>query len=299
MRHLPDLPEDVRKQLRTAFRCPCSTVLMGADELVANELIRKQSLRRHENALRRQGQISFAHIEDRESIRSHLAMFFHHHVARRAVLGEKSHFLDERTRRVFETLVEELDPKSLLRFAVLYVDKQPIAFHFGFEANGKYILYQTAFSIDYAKCAPGEVLLRKLFAYARDRKLSELDMTRGGESYKDRFCNHIRENLTIHFNHDAGICRTILLRIALTEGALRKSIERLRVHADAYRFARNTAIRVLNFWRNERELLGSGVLPYASGVLRRMWPRRSPRQQDTAIFEIPQSAIASRTASAP
>ena len=289
-RHLPQLQAPLRRHFCTSFRCPCSTILMSPEH--AKELVRKQSLRRHENVLRRLGRVDFRHIEDRETIKRNLGTFYHQHIGRRAVVGDASHFLDERTRRMFEMLVEELDPRNMLRFGVLTLDDRPVAYHFGFEANGKFVFYQPAFDIDYWKSSPGEVLLRQLFLYAQESKLSEFDLTRGGETYKDRFATHVRENLTLHFNHDSGLRRQIQVGIQRADGGMRKTLETLRKHQPAYRIARNVALRWLGLWRRERHLMQVEGLSYVADFIRRAIRSFVFTRNATATFSIGKHEVA-------
>jgi CelD/BcsL family acetyltransferase involved in cellulose biosynthesis len=292
VRHLPELPASLRQHFSTAFRCPCSTILMEPGQGVAKELARKQSLRRHENVLRRMGQVEFKHLEDRETIRRNLGTFFHQHIGRRAMVGDASHFMEERTRSMFEMLVEELDPRTMLRFGVLTLDNRPVAYHFGFEAKGKFIFYQPSFDIDLWKSSPGEVLLRQLFLYAEERKLSEFDLTRGGEAYKDRFATCVRENLTLHFNHDSGLRRQFHVGIQLADGGLRKTLEALRKHQPAYRIASNAALIWLGWWRREKRLMLSEGLRYPAGLIRRGFSSFIFARKATANFSIQQHEVA-------
>jgi hypothetical protein len=95
-------------------------------------------------------------------------------------------------------LVEELDPRSELRVAVLELDGRPIAYHFGFQLDGKYVWYKPNFDINLWEESPGEVLLRNLFLYAKTAGVREFDFTVGDESFKRRFSNRTNQNLTIH-----------------------------------------------------------------------------------------------------
>ena len=48
------------------------------------------------------------------------------------------------------------------------------------------------------KCAPGEVLIRKLFEYVGGRGLARFDFTVGDESFKARFANRVASNHVLH-----------------------------------------------------------------------------------------------------
>jgi CelD/BcsL family acetyltransferase involved in cellulose biosynthesis len=80
---------------------------------------------------------------------------------------------------------------------VLELDGEPAAFHFGFEYDGRLIWYKASFAVELRDCGPGEVLLGKLFEYARSRALLELDFTRGVEPFKLRFANATRQSYAL------------------------------------------------------------------------------------------------------
>jgi CelD/BcsL family acetyltransferase involved in cellulose biosynthesis len=83
---------------------------------------------------------------------------------------------------------------------VLRVDDRPVAYHLGFEVDGRFTWYKPSFDVDYWDCGAGEVLLRRLFEYVRGQPVDEFDFTRGGEGFKDRFTNHQGHNVrwTLH-----------------------------------------------------------------------------------------------------
>jgi CelD/BcsL family acetyltransferase involved in cellulose biosynthesis len=201
IRHLQDLPNHLKKRLNLMFGCSCPTIVLGENPAsVLAPLLRKESLRRHSNQLQELGQLVFRHLENRADIRQHLIKFFKQHIERWAMIGRSSHFLQPESRHFYAALVEELDPSRQLRFGVLELDGQPIAYHFGFELDGKFIWYQSAFNVDYWECSPGEVLLGELLRYARENGLREFDFTVGGEAYKSRFANQFRENFIVYLH---------------------------------------------------------------------------------------------------
>lgn len=183
-------------RVTTGALCP-GLDLTGDTGEYLDGLIKKKSLVRHEKSLQRLGKVSFRHIEDREEIKGHLPNLFRFHIGRRAVAGDASLFLNADTCAFYRALVDELDPKTDLRFSVLELDRQPVAYHFGFESNGKFIWYKPAFDVKFWDYSPGEVLIKKLLEYARDRELREFDFTVGNETFKDRFANRVRLNYSV------------------------------------------------------------------------------------------------------
>lgn len=270
-RHLPELRPSILRHFRTVFKCPCPTIALDENGEIASQLAKKESLRRHEKQLRKRGQLSFRHIEDPQEVEHHLGLLFHQHIGRRAILGDQSHFLEPSVCTMFKALAEELSLRTLLRFSVLSLDEQPVACHLGFETGNRFVFYQTAFDIDYWKSSPGEVLFRHLLLYAGSRKLSEFDLTRGGELYKDRFASDIRANLTILFNHDLGARRRIQMAVRQANGSARQVLEKLRKYPHVYRFARTAALRCIETYRRERRLRKLQGSNYAPTLIRRAY----------------------------
>jgi CelD/BcsL family acetyltransferase involved in cellulose biosynthesis len=190
-RVLDRLPEELRKQIVVEQGQPCPALRLGAErESLLASMSGKQSLKRHEKKLARQGALHLWHAEDRQAIVDKLEDFFAQHIARRALAGGRSLFLEERSRRFYLALLEHFDPSTELRFAVLEVDGRAVAYHLGFEVDGRFTWYKPSFDVDYWDCGVGEVLLKRLLEYVRDRPVHEFDFTRGDEGFKERFSNH-------------------------------------------------------------------------------------------------------------
>ncbi len=158
------------------------------------KILRKKSMRRHFNYFTHHGELLLKHCGDREEILSLLEVCFRQHIHRWANTASPSIFLDPQQQRFYRCLVRALDPKDCLRFSLLLYNGEPLAFHFGFEYQHRYIWYKPTFDVSYAKHSPGEVMLKFLLEYAMEKKLKEFDFTIGEEVYKYRFSNTIRSN---------------------------------------------------------------------------------------------------------
>lgn len=200
-RHVADLPADIRHHVQVSFRYPCPTMVVdGSNAGELRKLAQKKDIRRQQNRLQHLGPLAFRHLNSREAILARLPEFFQQHIQRRAVLGQKSRFLDQDARTFYENLVMELDPRGTLRFSVLEVGSNPVAFHLGFEYNQTFLRFTSVFDVDYLAYSPGEVLLGRLLNYADERGVREFDFGIGGEDYKRRFSNHIKQNLAIYLD---------------------------------------------------------------------------------------------------
>ena len=233
---LPGLPPRLRARVHAVPSAPCPRVVVPeADPSRFAGLAGKGSLNRADNKLQRTGTVRFRHLEDREEILSHLPAFFEQHMGRRAVTGDRSLFHEESARVFLRSLVEALDPKGPLRFAVLDLDGKPIAYHFGFEEQGTFVWYKPSFDVALAKLSPGSVLLRRLFQYSGERNLRIFDFTIGDESFKRRHSTHVLTAHTVRF-YPKGL-RGRLARVAS------RLKERLKGHPRLYRALKRLAGR--------------------------------------------------------
>lgn len=202
------LPARLRRCILVEPGQPCPALRLATDrDAVLASMIGKQSLKRHEKKLAKHGTLRLWHVDDRDTVLGLLDDFFAQHVSRRALAGGRSLFLDERSRAFYHRLIEQFDPAIELRFAALEVDGRAVAYHLGFELDGRFTWYKPSFDVDYWDCGVGEVLLKRLLEYVRERQVNEFDFTRGDESFKDRFSNHQGQNVrwTLHSN---GIAQT-------------------------------------------------------------------------------------------
>jgi CelD/BcsL family acetyltransferase involved in cellulose biosynthesis len=174
---------------RQLYEAP--THLFG-DSIADRQLVRKKSLRRHFNCLRRQGRLEFKNYTAPEEIAACLDVFFQQHIRRRALTDCPSEFLNERERTFCKEVAQALAPTRWLLFSAVLLNQKPIAFHFGFEYGNRIIWYKPTFDVDYSKHSPGEVLIKYLLEYAAERKVAEFDFGIGQEAFKYRFANHVR-----------------------------------------------------------------------------------------------------------
>ncbi len=150
--------------VRALYEAP--TRIFG-DPAADRQLVKKKSLRRHENYFRQHGTLEFKHAVHVEEIDAYLDIFFQQHIQRRALTDTPSQFLDDRQ-----------------------------------QAWNRFIWYKPSFDVAYFKHSPGEVLIKNLLEYVLERNLAEFDFTIGEEAFKYRFANHVRLNYAVHvFRH--------------------------------------------------------------------------------------------------
>jgi Acetyltransferase (GNAT) domain len=144
----------------------------------------------------RLGDVRFRHLDTAPEIREHMQRFADQHITRCVLDGRQSQFLRADYSSFYWHLAEELDPSRELRFSVLELSGEPVAYHLGFEVGGRYLFYKPTFDVNLWDYSPGQVLLFKLFEWLREAEVSEFDLGQGGEPYKYRYANACRENVT-------------------------------------------------------------------------------------------------------
>jgi CelD/BcsL family acetyltransferase involved in cellulose biosynthesis len=215
VRYWPTLPPRLRRHLQSTFQYPSPGIILDHDkEKIINELVKKKDLKRHHNKLRKLGQLTFRHIESSEEARKHIGCFFDQHIARFALNGLRSQFLEAARRNFYEALLDNLDLRKELRFAVLELDGRPVAYHLGFLHNAKFTHYKPTFDVNDWDCSPGDVILLFLFKYVQEADVREFDFSIGDESYKLRFANNLERNFTLHL--DRHVPQSCFKRLART-----------------------------------------------------------------------------------
>lgn len=268
VRHLRSKGPEKLGYMHLTLSAYCPRVIFAPDGETLSAILKKKSLRRHENKLKRLGDITFRHLDDREAIAEHLPEFFRQHIARRAFEEEPSIFHDLRDRDFYAALADELDPRTDLRFGVLEVGDRPVAYHFGFETDGNLLWYKPTFDPDFWDYSPGEVLIKRLFEYAGARGLRTFDFTVGNEAFKHRFANQVARNYALHVYPSGFQGRARLLGHRVKD-RVRDRFPR------TFRAAKGAETVVRNAWSDLRTRvrqhgIAASARQYAVSALRRM-----------------------------
>ena len=264
------LPGRWRRVIRTSRPTPCPTLILGeAREQLLAGILSKDKVRKTCKTILRLGDAGFRHLDTAAEIREHLPDFAQQHIARCVLDGRQSQFLRADYMSFCKYLTEELDPARQIRFSVLEISGKPVAYHLGFDVEGRYLFYKPAFDVDLWDYSPGQVLLFKLFESFRNSDIREFDLGQGGEPYKYRYSNACRENLTFTI-YAPGIAGRVMRAYAQTvtsaRGRARLAIDR---HPNFQKLGKRIE-RVAAKWRQRgilerREESGVSPLPAAAG----------------------------------
>lgn len=193
------------------------TLLLKNNPIFAKKITKKYSIMRHVRKLDNQGQVDVVHLRKPDEIKKHINEFFSQHIERYNHKNSGSLFENLNNCKFYIKLIDRLKNRDILLFSVLYLDKKPIAFHYGYTYNNILIWYKPSFDINYKSYSPGTILLKHLIEYANNNSFDELDFTIGDEEFKSRFSNFKRENHNLsiyksytlyslyHMRHHIGI----------------------------------------------------------------------------------------------
>lgn len=184
------------------------------------KLLKKRGIRRHIKFLHSHGNLIFKKIENLDEAKKALNTFFEQHIAIWHKKKDPSMFLDERYKKLFEQLTEELLMSGKVIIWAIYLDNHPIAMQFGFEHNKSYITYCQSQDLSYAKQSPGTILYKHFIEEYRNKGLSIVDHSRGTEAYKHRFSNDSWKNMKVIIHNNNLKC--------LANKSLIKTKQRLR-----------------------------------------------------------------------
>ncbi|MFN2588612.1 MAG: GNAT family N-acetyltransferase [Actinomycetota bacterium] len=149
--------------------------LGGLDSKERHELKRKRRRleREHPHALFR--------TATAETLDDDLRTFVDMH---RGAEGHKGHFMRSDVATFFERVARAFMPLGWLRLDFLEVDGRALASTFGFELDGVFYLYNSAYEPDAARLSPGLMLVSELVKQFIERGFEKVDFLRGPERYK-------------------------------------------------------------------------------------------------------------------
>jgi CelD/BcsL family acetyltransferase involved in cellulose biosynthesis len=184
----------------------CPTIVLGPNgQEVLEELTGKKHTRRRLNKLNKAGKLGFRHIEEQAEAQEQLTNFFQSHLERCSLLGKTSSFEDPAMCEFMRELMRQCDLRKEVRFSLVELNNQPIAWSIGFLIHGKFDYYQQTFSVAAEEYAPGEVLMYFLLEFAKKNVEREFDFMRGEEFFKRRFATEVRQSCTLYLERPGPI----------------------------------------------------------------------------------------------
>lgn len=99
-------------------------------------------------------------------------------------------FTDKENRIYYQKLIKNCN--KFVRINILYFNKKPIAYEYGYLYGDYYTGDQISFHIDYRKLSPGKTLMFHLFANLKKSNIRTLDMGGGISDYKMSYAQEYR-----------------------------------------------------------------------------------------------------------
>jgi CelD/BcsL family acetyltransferase involved in cellulose biosynthesis len=296
-RYYRELPRTLRARLHcVAAERQHTIILRDRREEVFKALLGKHHTRRIQNKLRKAGRVRFHHVETPQEADQYLPGFFRNHVRRHAVVGRESACGAPEFCDFMRELTRELLPTGNLRFGVLELDGQPLAWAFAFEVNGKYLLYQHTFDLDAWHYTPGELLLWNTLEYAKDHVAREFDFGQGDETYKDRFANYSRETFSLFAEPRSlsgrmrGLGRSFQ---ALAQPVLNRVKQLAKSRPATVRAFRELRMWTIGIWSCVRQARRNGsLLQYGTAVAGELFRDSVWSKRATDVFALEVSAAA-------
>jgi CelD/BcsL family acetyltransferase involved in cellulose biosynthesis len=186
----------------------CAQVELGQQEeriKLKMALRKKKVFRYNMNTLRREGPVSFCHLETWKEIGPLLASFSVAHVARFLAMNRISNVVSAQRRAFLCELARLLSESGWLVLSRMLVAERPIAWNYGFQFQGSWFWYQPTFDTAYDRLSPGYCLLSEIVSEACGRaEMRVVDLGLGAEGYKERFANSNRTTLHVHLTKSLG-----------------------------------------------------------------------------------------------
>jgi len=179
-----------------AYSTACPALLLEGDADQVMKIVNRKSLKRHRNYFLKKPGYRVKHFRNPAEAVGHMDRFFDQHIERWSVTDTPSLFVDPGNRAFYREVLATMAGTDWIVFTVVESGGSPLAFHFGFAYQERFVWYKPSFDVSLSRQSPGEVLLAELLDYAIDSRFREFDFTVGDEPFKTRFANIMRHNVS-------------------------------------------------------------------------------------------------------
>ena len=147
-----------------------------------------------------EGNIVIHHVTP-DSFAEDWPVLVHLHEARRSSLGGTGCFADSRFEQFLRQATEQLLKAGRVSFQVAILDDRPVAVELSLLDEHSVRLYQSGMDPEFQQMRPGAAILANLIRRSIENGLSEVDMLRGSEPYKERWLGQPTETLSLRLFH--------------------------------------------------------------------------------------------------
>jgi CelD/BcsL family acetyltransferase involved in cellulose biosynthesis len=196
--------------LRPAY--DCGVITLANDEQRRSVLKTVERKEREKRALKKLSQFGPIHVSHLSGEHAEIALrsIFTAQIARFLATNRLSPLIQQQRRIFLMELGRLLTLAGWLKVSQLEVNREPIAWNYGFRFFDSWFWYLPTFRIQYEESSPGSCLLRLLTEEAcADPSVERLDLGLGDEAYKERFAN------TISSTHYLQLSRSLSRHLAI------------------------------------------------------------------------------------
>jgi len=283
LQQLPAVARSRRFYATSRFAYNCGVVRLEGEEQrksLVQTLASKEREKRGLKKLRSLGSVKVTHLTKPEQIGASLESIVSAQISRFLASNRISPLLAPERRTFLRHLGELLSDSGWLKISQLEIEGRPIAWNYGFRFGGSWFWYLPAFQIEYEHLSPGSCLLRLLVEEgARDPSLRWLDLGLGGESYKERFANNVRQTRYVHLSRSFPRHAASVVRQTVSSAAAR-----FPELGDKLRDARTFYQAIANHFHED------GVIGTARCVIRKA-VRSVASQDEVLVFEAPKAQV--------
>ena len=215
-----------------SFRTERSPIWNLEDTGRFDQLVKTKSIKNQINRFKKKGGFFLERVRDKERTRELLKHLRLQCDFRQEAIQGVRPFADNPCKESF--FVERQEFPESNHFTVLWSNNKPVSFHFGACNGDTLLLGLTAYDPTESRNSPGKVHLIELARMLKEEGFHRIDLTPGGDQYKEFVANDSQELVipTFQFSRAAN------LRADIVESAsrkIKKALAVLRVHPDDYR----------------------------------------------------------------
>lgn len=145
--------------------------------------------------------------KDVSVLKEEMNTFFELHQKRWASRGYPGVFFNQRIRNFHLDIAESFSQKDWLSLLLLKLSGVTVAAKYGFKYMSKYYSYLAGFDPKYRRYGVGTVLLSQTLADCISEGITEFDLLRGAEEYKERWKTQIRLNYQVTLTRRSKIAQ--------------------------------------------------------------------------------------------
>jgi len=188
-----------------SFRKQQSPLWNLEDEARFNEVMKTKSIKNQMNRFKKLGGFVLERIRDKERTGQLLKVLRSQCDFRQEVMQGVRPFADNPRKEPF--FLERQNFPESNHFTVLWSNGRPVSFHFGACGKDTLLLGLTAYDPTESRNSPGKVHLIELARMVKEEGFHRIDLTPGGDQYKEFVANASQELVipTFHFSRAASL----------------------------------------------------------------------------------------------